>query len=474
MSVSTKFGLWAMLLMILGASLGPIMGLWPFEPVGQLLLTLVGIGLLIFSSSRKIAMWMKIIIALLLSIFVGLLLGDQVQAWSFKLFGDIFLRMISMLVVLLVFSSMTVGITSMKDPKKLGRVGIRSLLLYLSTTLVAVCLGLILALTFKPGAGVNMSDLLTLSSAQQTVVPSSKTLTISEMVLAMFPANPIEALTNGNVLQIIVFSLFFGIAINLVGSKAKPVRVFLESLSDTMFRLTTLVMTWAPYGVFAMMTWVVGFYGVDALMALVKFLMICYAGSLIHILVVFTFGILFLGARLSPWPFFKGMADAIMFAFSTSSSAATLPVSLHCVEKNLGVSNNIASFVLPLGSTVNMNGAALGQAVMAVFIAQAYGIVLTVEQLIILVVSVTMSAIGAAGIPGSSVVMLSMVLSAVGLPLEGIALVVGVNWLREMVSTVLNILGDASVAVWVAKSEGELDVEQYNHAAVIGYEESDV
>ena len=218
---------------------------------------------------------------------------------------------------------------------------------------------------------------------------------------------------------------------------------------------------------------VTGSFGLSVLVPLIKFLMTYYLACGVHVLLVFC-GILWGLAKLNPWPFFRGMSDAIMVAFSTCSSSATLPVSMHCAQKNLGVSKNITSFVLPLGSTINMNGAAIFQGMSAVFIAQAYGIHLEWQALITIVVTATLSAIGAAGIPGTGFIMLSVVFSSVGLPIEGLALLAGIDRVREMVSTVLNILGDAVVAVYVAKQEGELDERQYNHEDLVELEGSDV
>jgi DAACS family dicarboxylate/amino acid:cation (Na+ or H+) symporter len=408
-------------------------------------------------------LWMKIFIGLIIGIIVGPMLGEKTE--YLKPIGTIFINLINMLVVLLVFSSMTVGITSIHDPKKLGRVGLKSLLLYLATTVVAIGIGLLFASLIKPGLGVGLkvSSELTINE-----VPN-----LSTILLDIIPSNPISSLANGHVLQIIVFSLFLGLAINFSGKKGKPLLNVIESIAEVMYKLTSIVMEFAPIGVFAIMAWVSGTYGWEILLPLGKFLITNYLACLVNVIFVFGF-ILLVMARLNPFYFFKGMADAMIFAFTTNSSSATLPVSLHCVQENLGVSKNISSFVLPLGATVNMNGAAISQGTAALFIAQAYGIDLDWQSILTIVVTATVSAIGSAGIPGSSFIMLSVVLTSVGLPIEGLAIIAGVDRIREMVSTVVNILGDAVVAVWVAKSEGELDEDQYNHATLAGIEESDV
>lgn len=408
-------------------------------------------------------LWMKILIGLVLGIVIGPFLGSKAE--YLRPVGTIFLDLINMLVVLLVFSSMTVGITSINDPRKLGRVGGKTLLLYFITTVLAICFGLLFAKLIKPGLGIG------LGAAHDVKIQDMPK--IGQVLMNVIPKNPISSLASGNVLQIIVFSVFLGLAINLCGDKARPVLRFLESLSEIMYKMTSIVMEFAPFGVLAIMAWVAGSYGLEILKPLAKFLFCNYAACAAHSVIVFGFILLVL-ARLNPVHFFRGMGDAIAFAFSTNSSSATLPVSLHCLQENLGVSKNIASFVLPLGATVNMNGAAIFQAVTALFVAQAYGIHLGWDSLITIIITATLSAIGSAGIPGTSLIMLSVVLSSVGLPLEGLAIVAGVDRIREMVSTVVNILGDAVVGVFVAKTENELDIDQYNQHAIVGMEESDV
>lgn len=401
-------------------------------------------------------LWIKIVIALLVGLIAGLILGPY--ATYLKPIGTIFLSLINMIIVLLVFSSMTVGITSIHDPKKLGRVGAKTLLLYLTTTVFAISIGLVFASIFQPGLG------LSLPLSKEYVAPTS--VSFGEILLSIVPSNPIAAMAEGNFMQIIIFSVFLGMAINLSGERGRPLLRVLESLADVMYRLTAIVMEFSPVGVFAIMAWVAGSFGLTALIPLLKFLIAYYLACGFHTLIVFC-GIIKVLAKLSPWPFFRGMSDAIMVAFSTCSSSATLPVSMHCVQRNLGISKNIANFVLPLGSTVNMNGAAIFQAMSALFIAQAYEINMSTQSILAIVVTATLSAIGAAGVPGTGFMMLSVVVSAAGLPIEGLALLAGIDRIREMASTVLNILGDAVCALYVAKVEGELDIRQYNHKELV-------
>ncbi len=360
---------------------------------------------------------------------------------------------------------MTVGITSIHDPKKLGRVGGKTLLLYFLTTLVAVVFGLIFADLFDIGTGLNLHE-NSQTAVQGTPPPS---LSIGDILLSIVPGNPFAAMANGDIMQVIMFSVFLGIAINFAGEKGKPFLSFLSSLADVMYRLTSIVMEFAPIGVFAIMAWIAGSFGLAVLLPLLKFLLIFYLACLVHVIIVFC-GILRYMAKLSPWPFFKGMGDAMIMAFSTGSSSATLPVSMHCVQENLGVSKNITSFVLPLGSTINMNGTAIFQSMSAIFIAHAYGIHLDVQHIIVLVAAVILASVGTAGVSGSGFIMLSAVLSAIGLPLEGLVVLAAIDRLRDMVGTVLNITGDAVVAVYVAKQENEFDEKQYYNAELVEFE----
>lgn len=404
-------------------------------------------------------LWLKILIGLLAGVLLGFALGPKAE--YLKPVGTIFINLISMLVVPLVFSTMTVGITSIHDPKKLGRVGLKTLLLYLSTTVVAIGIGILFAKLIQPGKETHLGSDVAVTLHE---VPS-----LSHILMDVIPSNPISSLANGNVLQIIVFSVFLGLSINFAGVQGKPLLRLLESIAEVMYKLTSIVMEFAPVGVFAIMAWVTGSYGWQVLKPLIEYILANYIACTLHIVVVFGFILIFM-AKLNPIRFFKGMRDAMVFAFSTNSSSATLPISLHCVQENLGVSKNISSFVLPMGATVNMNGAAINQGIAALFVAQAYGIDLAWHQLLTIVVTATLSAVGAAGIPGSGVIMLSIVLGSVGLPLEGVALIAGVDRIREMLSAVANVLGDAVVAVYVAKSEGELDEDQYNQAELVGIE----
>lgn len=430
-------------------------------------------------------LWAKILIALVLGVLTGLLLADQAQAPDsyaryflneiMRPIGDLFLNLIHMIIPLLVLASMTIGITSIHDPEKLGRIGIKTLLIYLVTTVIAVCFGLLFGYIFSPGSGGEQL-LGVIADAQASVtggpLATGQTPSISAIFLSIIPQNPIAALAEENVLQIIVFAIFLGIAINFAGEKGRQLKDLLESLAEVMYRLTSIVMEFSPIGVFAIMAWVAGSFGVQLLMKLAMFLVAYYSALTFHVLIVFV-GMLVFMAKLNPWPFFRGMGDAFMVAFSTASSSATLPVSMHCVQKNLGVSKNITGFVLPLGSTVNMNGSAIFQGMAVLFVSQVYGITLEWNTLILITITAVLSAVGAAGIPGTGIIMLAAVLRSAGLPVEGLFLLLGIGRVRDMGSTVVNIMGDAITAVYIAKQEGELDERQYNHEELVELEESD-
>jgi len=399
--------------------------------------------------------WFKILIGLFLGLIVGVVMGPK--AVVFQVFGKAFINLLTMLVILIIFSSLVVGICHINDPKKLGRIGLTTILFYLISTIIAVLIGIVLSKLLKPGEGLSLP--IPVVKAQSSVEPIS----LGQFFLDLIPSNPFASFASGNVLQVIIFAVFLAISITFTKEKGIPLLKVLESVSNTMHTLTHFVMLAAPYGIFALIASTVGSIGLKVILPLLKYLMVNYIACMIQLFVVFTLCIRYLG-KVKIIPFFKGMKDAILLAFSTSSSSATLPISLECAQKHLGISEDISGFVLSLGSTINMNGAAIGQAVSAIFIAQAYGIELTIIKMIILVFVAIMSAIGAAGIPGTGLIMLSLVLSVMGLPLEGIALVAGVDRLREMLSSVVNVLGDGVAALIVAKKEKELDVSRYNKA----------
>ena len=395
--------------------------------------------------------WLKILIGLVLGVITGLILNKQVEILS--MVGKAFIDLLKMLVGLIVFSSLVVGMCHISDPKKLGRIGLRTVLFYVVTTIIAISIGLAIVLIVKPGMHLGIP------------LPSGHggdgNLSLIDFLFAIVPSNPFAAFAEGNILQIIVFAILFALAISMAGEKAKPILGFIESLSEVMAKLTNVVMKLAPYGVFALMATAVGALGSKIILPLFWAIGCIFVACLIQVSIIFTLSLKYL-AKLEIAPFFKGMKDAIIVAFTTSSSSATLPVNLECARDHLGLSPDISGFVLSLGSTINMNGTAIGQSVLAIFIAQAYGIDVSFTNIIILMFTTLVSAVGTAGIPGSGLVMLSIVLNAMGLPLEGIALVAGIDRLRDMFATVVNILGDAVAAVYVAKKENQIDETKYH------------
>lgn len=411
-------------------------------------------------------LWMKILIGMFLGLVVGALLGPK--ASYLKGIGQIFLNMVSMIIVPLMFSSVVVGITSIEDPKKLGRVGFKSFGVYLATTFFAISLGLIFAYIFKPGMNLEF-----FSAANPAAAGYQETKGVGNLLLEIVPKNPFDAFAKGSILQVIVFAIFVGVAIQFTKKKAEPFLNFIESVSEVMGTLTGIIMKFAPIGVFAIMASVAGTFGFSILIPLAKLLGTIYLASLVQFFICNS-AILLLLCRLNPIHFFKGMLEAIVLAFSTCSSSAAIPLTMQCAVNNLGVSKNIAKFVIPFGSSINMNGTAIFQAISAVFIAQMYHIDLGMHQIVAIFITCTLAAIGTAGVPGAGFLILSMVLKAVGLPLEGLAIIFAIDRLRDMVGTVVNIVGDAVVAVYIAKTEGELDVKKYQSPNVLAFESSKV
>ncbi|MBG91320.1 MAG: dicarboxylate/amino acid:cation symporter [Actinobacteria bacterium] len=401
-------------------------------------------------------LWMKILLGLFLGVIVGQLFPNF--ASMIKPIGDLFINGIKMLIVPLIFSSLLVGVCGMKDPQKMGRVGLKTFSLYLLTTAVAITIGLGIGTLMKPGVGVELGNASEMRRAEPQ--PFSQTL------INVIPKNPIKAAADTQVLQIIVFALLFGIALNLSKEKGEPVIKFFDGVAEGMYKLTAIVMEFAPYGVFALMAFVASNYGLAILLPLVKVLVGVYLGCVIH--AFFTIGgTLMFVARLNPIRFFKGIIDAMAVGYTTASSSGTLPITLRCAQQNLGVSNSVSSFVLPLGATINMDGTAMYQGVAALFIAQAYGIDLTLGNYVTIILTSTLASIGSAGVPGAGLIMLTLVLNAVGLPVEGIAIIAGIDRILDMARTTINIIGDCMVTVLIAKSEEELDENIYNKLAEI-------
>ena len=371
----------------------------------------------------------------------------------FEVGGKIFIASLKMLVVPLVFVSLVCGTSSLKDLSTLGRMGGKTLCLYVITTAVAITLALIMGNVFHPGAGADLTAASTFKSAE---APS-----LVKVIIDMFPTNPISAMAEGNTLQVIVFALLFGVAISVAGEAGERITGFFNDLNEVLMKLVTLLMQVAPYGVFFLMAKLFTGLGLGAILNLAAYFAVLVGTLLIHAFV--TYSVMLKGlAGLNPLTFFRKMEDAVMFAFSTASSNATLPVTMETATKRLGAQNKIASFTIPLGATVNMDGTAIMQGVATAFIAQAFNIDLTMTDYLMVIVTATLASIGTAGVPGVGLIMLAMVLNQVGLPLEGVALIMGVDRLLDMIRTAVNITGDACVTCIVAKSENAFDEKVFN------------
>jgi Na+/H+-dicarboxylate symporter len=371
----------------------------------------------------------------------------------FELGGTIFINSLRMLVVPLVFVSLVCGVSGLSDPSKMGRLGGKSVLLYILTTGIAITIALIAALIIKPGVGFQRPEEISF------VVKEAPGLV--EVFINMFTSNPIASLAEGNMLQIIIFSIVFGIAITKAGDSGKKIQNAFEAANEVIMQIVNIVMNLAPYGVFFLMARLGATIDLGDLTYIGKYFFLVLAVLVLH--AVLTFPILLATlARLNPFILFYKMRELAVFAFSSSSSAATLPITMATARSKLGVNKSVASFTIPLGATINMDGTAIMQGVATVFIAQAYGIDLSTPQLLMVVLTATLASIGTAGVPGVGLIMLAMVLQQVGLPVEGIALIIGIDRLLDMTRTVVNVTGDCTVACIVAKSENELDESVYN------------
>lgn len=396
---------------------------------------------------KKLSLAVQIFIGLGLGILAGLLFmmaGKADLAVTYvKPFGTIFLNLIKFIVVPIVLCSIIAGVISMKDIRKVGSIGVKTVVYYMMTTACAVVIGLVFSNLFKGTFRVLETTNLEYEVASAT--------NFMDTLVNIFPSNIIQPLANATMLQVIVIALFFGFGIILAEDKGEPLAKVIVSLSDVSMVIMELILKLSPIGVFCLITPVVAENGPKILGSLAMVLLTAYICYAIHAVVVYSSTVKGM-AGLSPATFFKGMAPAMIMAFSSASSVGTLPLNLECAEK-LGAKRDVASFVLPLGATINMDGTAIYQGVCAVFIASCFGIDLTLTQMLTIVLTATLASIGTAGVPGSGMIMLAMVLQSVGLPVEGIALVAGVDRIFDMGRTVVNITGDAACAIIVSKLE---------------------
>jgi len=423
---------------------------------------------------QKMTLTTKVLLGMFLGIVVGLaingsglnrddtLIGAYVVHGLFHIIGVMFITALKMLVVPLVIFSLLSGVLGIGDVSTLGRVGMKSFGLYLLTTAIAIAVAISLASSLGVGEGANLTSSTTFNAAEAPA--------LSQVLINIIPGNIVDAMATGQMLQIIFFSILAGISILMVGSKAKPLVESIELMNEVMMNMVNIVMSVAPYAVFALIAKAISDLGLDLLLELGSYVAVLIAALLIHLFV--TLSVLFkLFTNLSPVMLMKKLRNVQIFAFSTSSSNATIPVTLKTVTDRLGVKNSVASFTVPFGATINMDGTAIMQGVATVFIANAYGVDLGLSGYLTVILMSVLASIGTAGVPGVGLIMLSMVFTQVGLPLEGIGLILGVDRLLDMVRTAVNVSGDATVSVIIAKSEKQFDVACFNDPAAGRIEE---
>jgi len=425
-----------------------------------------------------IDLWKRVLVGLVVGTLIGLALryglgperaGEFVTTW-FKPVGDAFINLIRMLVVPLIFVTLVSGVLAMGDPKRLGSLGGRALALYMGTTMVAICFGLLMGTLVQPGAGFDTSiaSAADIEETRSRLAVNAPAGSVGEQLvrtlLSIIPSNPVDAFARGDVLQIIFFAILLGVGIMMTGEMGKPLEKLFNSGAEAMMKLTLIVMETAPFGVLALMAWVMGDRGLSVLTVLGKMTLAHYTACILHM--VITYGFIVKGVlRLPLIPFFRGVFDAQMVAFSTSSSNATLPMSISCATKNLGIGKPVASSVLPLGATINMDGTALYQGLIALFAVQALGIPIDPGMYVTIIIMSTLVSIGTAGVPSVSLLLATTTLSIVGASPDQIVLIIAVLFpfdrILDMMRTVTNITGDLAVSTAVAKWEGDLDEEVF-------------
>lgn len=390
----------------------------------------------------------KILISLVLSVVVGLMAGVEglpFIKWWIAPIGTIFINLIKMVIVPIVFTSLVVGMTSLGDLKKLGRIGIKTIFIYLLTTAIAIMIGFAVAGIIHPGIGLEMTA--------GDAVKVKEAPSIMQVFVAMVPTNPVASMAKADILPIIIFALFVGVGILQVGGKKSQLLIdWFDAAAEVSYKIINMVMQFAPIGVFCLLLPVVAENGPKVLLPLLSVIACMAFGSVIHAFAVYS-SMARIWGNTSPIKFFRGMSEAILIAFTTCSSAATLPINMKNCQEKLGCSRDIASFVLPLGATINMDGTAIYMGVCSLFIANVYGIDLTMAQMGMIVLTGTLASIGTAGVPGAGLIMLSMVLLSVGLPMEGLALVAGIDRILDMFRTTVNITGDAAVTCVINETE---------------------
>jgi Na+/H+-dicarboxylate symporter len=400
----------------------------------------------------KLKLWQQVLVGLFLGVAAGYALGEK--AAGLKVLGVIFIDLIKAIMVPLVFFALINGVTSMGQQGNMKRVGFKSVAAYMTTAMFAVCLGLIFANIFKPGADLNMN-----AHAHAHAVPASSPPGLMDTLLSIVPSNIMGAMANANILQVVIFAIFTGIMMNSMRDRCATVIRFSQEAAQLTFKMIETIVRLAPIGVFGFIAATVGTQGSDVLLSLARLVEAVLVACIVQYLL---FGVMIaLFARLSPLPFYKKMLPTQMLAFSTSSSKATLSTAMREMQEKMGVSHSGANFVMPLGAAINMDGTAIYLGMCAVFFSQAYGIDLQMADYFMILLTATLGSIGAAGIPSGSLIFMGMVLSSVGLPLEGIALIAGIDRILDMIRTTINITGDCAITLMIDKSEKQLDEKVY-------------
>ncbi len=433
----------------------PIITMMPWLKItlGYIIAPMIVFGLLIIPKWRnKVPLWLKVFIGLILGAFVGLMMGPD--AAVLQPLGTVFINLIKMVIVPLVFFSIVSAITGLANSDNLSRMGLKAMVLYITTSLASVCLGFVLAHFFEPGVGVNF-DRSAVSSYQSTGTPP----TIMQMLISIVPDNAIGAMAQGHILQLVIFSLFTGFTLNAVSHKTPTTLTIIQEMAQLFFKMIEVIVSLAPIGVFGFISTLVGTQGIGVLEALSKFIALVYGACTIQYFLLG--GMIWVLCRISPIPFYKKMIEPQLLAFSTTSSKAALTTTMRTLNKEIGVSKGTTNFILPLGAAMNMDGTAIYLSICGIFFAQIYGVHLEMHHYLTLAFASTIASIGAAGIPSGSIVFMGMVLNSIGLPLDGIGLIIGIDRILDMARTTINITGDAAITMVVDKSEGTMDLKRY-------------
>ena len=398
-------------------------------------------------------LWYKVTLGLILGVVFGVYLPQYSE--TVKPIGTVFLRLIQMIILPLIFFSLVSGITSMNDPSSLGRVGMKSVIAFLGTTFFAVIFGLMVAFVLKPGVGVVIDF----------GVPQERNFKqggfdLTEFLINIVPNNIVGSFAEGKTLQVVFFAIFTGIILNSMGSSADSLKTFINSIAKMVLKMISKVVELSPYGAFALTAWVVGTQGLAIMLSLSKLVVAITIAMALQYLIFGLFIMIF--CRMSPIPFYKKSFEYQSIALSTGSSKASLATTMQVCRQKLGVSESSTSFVLPLGASINMDGMAINLALTAVFFAQMMGIDLTTSDYMVIILTATLGSMGGAGIPGGSLVMLPMILAAVNMPIEGVAIIAGIDRVLDLLRTAINITGDATITLIIDNSEGNLNKELYN------------